>query len=306
MQHSADGALTAREDTKAMIGNTMSLTKIGPCGACRLVAWALVLLWCAPLAAQQNREVNLTGDYTLISVEGEKLPMAILSEDQQIEVREGSLTLDADGTCRCKTIVRPPSRVDATREVTGRFTRDGSKLLMQWDDAQFTEATVMGELVMMKNHGALFTYQRRPSVKLLDRFLGTWRSVQVQGPNVGEAVELTYRRHLGGQFVQEVGAVDGKEVAMIMYGYDTKQNIFRLWRFSAVEAPTTATGQWDANRKTFEWNYAANPDEDFTMTARYQFLNDDAFVWEVVGRNRGDEVVFRLVGEADRTDPGKP
>ena len=78
----------------------------------------------------------------------------------------------------------------------------------------------------------------------MDRFVGTWRSVETQGPGAAEQnpVELTYSRCLGGKFVQELGKLSGEDTAMIMYSYDVDQNVFRLWRFATNDPPSEATG----------------------------------------------------------------
>lgn len=253
--------------------------------------------------AQIVKEIDPTGVYTLVSVAGAKLPATISHDDVEVEVRSGTFTIKADGTCGSKTTFGPPSGSEVTRAVTATFTQDGSILAMQWKGAGRTTGTVRSDSFAMENEGTVFSYKRQPGNEVLDRFLGTWRSVQTPGPRaeLPDTVDLTFSRRLGGKFVQELGKVSGQDTAMIMYTYDIDRNVFRLWRFAENDPPSEATGKWNADSHTLEWTYAANAKQNFTMTARHRFVDDNAFEWDVVGRDSTDKILFQAKGNATRS-----
>ncbi len=280
-----------------------TIITLGTCIFIVPLAAGLVLLPARQADAQVVKEIDPTGVYTLVSVDGAKLPNTVSHGNVEIEVRSGTFTINADGTCSSKTIFGPPSGGEVVREVTASYTQDGPTLTMQWKDAGRTSATVNGETFQMDNEGIVFSYKKQPGTDVLNRFVGTWRSVQTQGASVEEQdpVDLTYRRRLGGKFVQELGTVSGEDTAMIMYTYDTDQSLFRMWRFAATDSPSEATGKWNTDTNTLEWTYAPNAKRDFTMTARHRFVNDNVFEWDVVGRDKAGEILFQVEGKATRT-----
>ena len=95
---------------------------------------------------------ELTGVYALVSVDGVKVPANVSHEGTALQVRSGSFTVNADGTCSTKTAFVPPSGKEQTRDVSATYTRQGSKLTMKWHGAGITTATV--------NDGALHHEQR--------------------------------------------------------------------------------------------------------------------------------------------------
>jgi hypothetical protein len=77
-----------------------------------------------------------------------------------LQVRSGSFTVKAGGTCSTKTTFVPPSGAEATRDVSATYTKEGSKLTMQWQGAGMTTATVEGGTLTMNNEGMLFVYRK--------------------------------------------------------------------------------------------------------------------------------------------------
>jgi hypothetical protein len=103
---------------------------------------------------------DITGVYTLVTVAGNKVPASISHEGTTLQVRSGSFTINGDETCGSKTTFVPPSGGKATRDVSATYTRDGSKLTMQWQGAGMTTATVEGGTLTMNNEGMLFVYTK--------------------------------------------------------------------------------------------------------------------------------------------------
>ena len=101
-----------------------------------------------------------TGVYTLVSVNGNKVPASVSHDGTALQVRSGSFTIKADGTCGTTTVFVPPSGKEATREVSATYTKEGSKLTMQWQGAGMTTGTIDGNTFTMDNVGMLFVYKK--------------------------------------------------------------------------------------------------------------------------------------------------
>ena len=115
-------------------------------------------------ACKQEPEVaagaDPTGVYTLVSVNGNKVPASVSHDGTTLQVRSGSFTIKAEGTCGTKTVFVPPSGQEATREVSATYTKEGSKLTMQWRGAGMTTGTIEGNTFTMDNEGMVFVYKK--------------------------------------------------------------------------------------------------------------------------------------------------
>ncbi len=118
----------------------------------------LFLSACAP----QGRvaESDPTGVYALVSVNGNQVPANISHDGATLQVRSGTFTIKADGTCSTKTVFVPPSGAEATREVSATYTKAGSKLTMRWKGAGMTTGTVEGNTFTMNNEGMVLAYHK--------------------------------------------------------------------------------------------------------------------------------------------------
>jgi len=260
---------------------------------------------------------NPTGVYTLVTVNGSKLPATVSHGDAVIEVRSGTFTINADGTCRSKVSFGPPSGAEFTREVDATYTREGSKLNMQWKGAGMTTGVVKSDTFTMDNEGMVFAYRKQPALPtgdgqlVLDRFIGTWRT-DYRSPKAewtpvektGSAA-LTYSRVLGGQFVQEQGTHADDRTALLMYTYDAREECYRLWWFSSTGQSSLAKGVWDSDTNTLTWTYRASAEQEFTMTASHHFVSDDVFEWDLVGKDATGKILFQTKGNASRTTFGQ-
>lgn len=272
-----------------------------------LLAIGLLLLSACHANAQVVNDDDPTGFYKLVAVDGAQLPTTVSHGNVQVEVRAGTFTINADGTCGTKTIFGPPAGPKFTREVTATYTQQGSTLTMQWKGAGRTVGQVKGDSFTMDNEGIIFSYQKQPGNEVLDRFLGTWTSAVTQGPGAeeNETVDLVYTRVLGGKFVQELGEVAGEITAMIMFTYDTDEDLYRAWRFAATDSSSESTGHWDPVSKTLEWTSVAKAGQEFAMTSRHHFVNDSVFEWGVDGKDSTGKIVFQMKGKATRTSESK-
>ena len=138
-----------------------------PVKAITIARPALCLLLTAGLllsACKQESNVatgsNPTGVYALVSVGGNNVPASVSHDGVALQVRSGTFTLKADGTCSTRTIFVPPSGSATTNEVSATYTKDGSKLTMQWQGAGTTTGTIEGNTFTMENEGMVFVYRR--------------------------------------------------------------------------------------------------------------------------------------------------
>jgi hypothetical protein len=126
---------------------------------CSLLAVSLLLYGCKP-EGKVAKDTAPTGTYALVSVDGKQVPATIDHDGTAIKVNSGTFTINADGTCSTKTVFVPPSGAEASKEVSATYTREGSKLTMQWSGAGTTTGTVEGNTFTMNNEGMLFVYRK--------------------------------------------------------------------------------------------------------------------------------------------------
>jgi len=119
----------------------------------------LLLSACKP-EAKVARDVDATGIYSLVSVNGGNVPASISHEGTALLVRSGTFIIKADGTCSTKTVFVTPSGPEATREVSATYTKEESKLTMKWQGAGMTTGTIEGNTCTMDNEGMLFVYRK--------------------------------------------------------------------------------------------------------------------------------------------------
>ncbi len=100
-----------------------------------------------------------SGVYTLISVNGKPVPTS-LSDEGAVQVRSGTFTINADGTCTSKMTFVRGSASEATAVVRATYTKEGSKLTMQWTGAGTTVGTIDGSTFSMNNEGSMFAYRK--------------------------------------------------------------------------------------------------------------------------------------------------
>ena len=126
---------------------------------CVLLTAGLLLSACKP-EAKVAKDVDPTGVYALVSVNGNAVPASVSHDGTALQVRSGSFTIKADGTCGTKTVFVPPSGQEATREVSATYTKERSKLTMKWQGAGMTTGTIEGNTFTMDNEGMLFVYKK--------------------------------------------------------------------------------------------------------------------------------------------------
>ena len=98
---------------------------------CSVLTAGLVMCACTKKDSTV-KDADFAGEYALISVDGKPVPANITHEGAAMQVRSGKFTIKTDGTCSTKTVFVPPSGTEVAREVSATYSKDGSKLSMQW------------------------------------------------------------------------------------------------------------------------------------------------------------------------------
>lgn len=125
-----------------------------------LVAFALVLAAGCHPGAKVASDLDPAGTYTLVSVNGQRVPATIDHEGTPLVVRKGTFVIRADGTCTSVVDFRLPTGAEAAREVKATYTRNGATLTMSWEGAGTNTGTLSGNGFTMENEGMLFSYRR--------------------------------------------------------------------------------------------------------------------------------------------------
>jgi hypothetical protein len=126
---------------------------------CFVLAAGLVMSACTKQESAL-KDADFAGGYALVSVNANPVPAKITHEGAALQVRTGSFTINADGTCSTKTVFVPPSGTEVAREVSATYTKEGSKLTMQWKGAGKTVGTIQGNTFTMDNEGMVFVYRK--------------------------------------------------------------------------------------------------------------------------------------------------
>lgn len=121
-----------------------------------LLSLFMVTVWAGcKQEAKVAADINPVGTYALVSVDGNKVPCTVQHEGHALAIESGSFIIKADGTCSSKMVLKGR---DSAIEVKATYTRQGSKLTMQWAGAGTTTGTVDGGRFTMNNEGMVFAY----------------------------------------------------------------------------------------------------------------------------------------------------
>ena len=103
---------------------------------------------------------ELTGTYSLVTIDGHALPYIPSHEGGAPQVVSSTLTLNADGTFRMSMSYGAPSGKTVSRDFSGTYTQEGNVLNMLWKGAGKTTATFEGSTLTLNNEGILFAYRK--------------------------------------------------------------------------------------------------------------------------------------------------
>ncbi len=127
---------------------------------CFVVAVGLFISACQKEQPTANVPSSVVGIYTLVSIDGKPVPTSISEQGVSLEMRSGTFTINANGTCSSKMVFVPPGGTEVTFERGATYTMNGSALTMQWQGAGITVGTIDGNTFTMANEGMVFVYKK--------------------------------------------------------------------------------------------------------------------------------------------------
>lgn len=98
--------------------------------------------------------------YTLVLINGKPVPADVSHQGTNLQVLSGTFIIGSDGTCSSKTVFVPPSGTKIVRDVSAIYTRDGTRLTMQWEGAGITIGDIQQNTFTMDNEGMVFVYEK--------------------------------------------------------------------------------------------------------------------------------------------------
>ena len=126
---------------------------------CLSLAVGLLFPACKPVGKPVHNQ-EIAGVYGLVAVNDRKLPASVTHEGVALQVRSGSFTFNADGTCATQTTFVLPAGREVVRDVRATYTRDGGRFTMKWQGAGTTVGTLETNTFTMDNEGMRFTYRK--------------------------------------------------------------------------------------------------------------------------------------------------
>jgi hypothetical protein len=111
---------------------------------------------------------SIAGDYTLIAIDGHRLPYALTAHGDAARaeawpVLAGTLALRPNGTFRVETTYNSnmTGSDKSTYQFSGTCFGSEGEFRMVWDGGGQTAIAVRGDTILVKNEGNAFSYLRR-------------------------------------------------------------------------------------------------------------------------------------------------
>lgn len=165
-----------------------------------------------------------------------------------------------------------------------------------------TVALVLGPFL-----ASAYAQERPAESKVLDRWVGKWKTEVVHKPTEAEPKEtkttgtITCKSILRGMFVEEAGSTsqDGVEHRVI-WGYDPQRKVYRSWFFNSKNVSTTHDGQWDEKTSTMRWK--ADLGNGLTSEAEHHFLDANTYEWTLKVKDKSGKVQVDARGKHTRAE----
>jgi hypothetical protein len=147
-----------------------------------------------------------------------------------------------------------------------------------------------------------------PEQKVLDKWLGTWRTtytIPQTAWNPEErtlSADLVTSRVVGGRFTQEKSEHSDGSSGSLIATYDGRQRTYRSWWFSSQGYTSESTGTWDAKTSTMTWTSKQDGNES---TTTFRFVDEDHAEWDLVIKAPGGQTVFLINGKSLRVKAPK-
>jgi uncharacterized protein len=124
-------------------------------------ALVLALVWTGSIhGVKAEDDINPTGTYTLLSVNGNSVPYTFTTEGVSITIKKGFFTINSDGTCIRNITLVSPNKPEISNDVKATYTLAGSTLTMKWERAGIMTGALSGNTFTMDNRGMVFVFQK--------------------------------------------------------------------------------------------------------------------------------------------------
>jgi len=147
--------------------------------------------------------------------------------------------------------------------------------------------------------------EKPAELKILERFVGTWKDEAVYKPSVStpkerrETSTSRYEWSLNGWFLVERGkTTDGDEDLQILT-FDPKKRAYRRWYFDSDGNIRESSGKWDDKSSTFTWTGSLD-EEGTTVVSVWKFTDKDTLDWTWTSKDKEGKVVGRIEGKSVR------
>lgn len=135
-----------------------------------IVALGLAALAALPLACETRLDsapdgkaaaADVAGTYTLVTVDGHAIPYAPMHQGQRgPTIVSSTLTLNDGDRFESKMSYGKPDGGEFSRDFKGTYFQEGSGLILTWEGAGRTKATIDGDTFTMNNEGTPFVYKK--------------------------------------------------------------------------------------------------------------------------------------------------
>jgi hypothetical protein len=152
--------------------------------------------------------------------------------------------------------------------------------------------------------------KRSAELKILDQFLGTWRTkyrrAKAEWTPVEEngSADLVCTQELAGQMIRERGTYSDQTTSTWLLTYDAEQRKYRSWWFNSLGMTAESNGRWDESTKTLFWT-TVEPTE-FNTKSQHGFPDSGKCDWKVLVQDTQGVTMFRIEGTSLRVNDPKP
>ena len=148
-----------------------------------------------------------------------------------------------------------------------------------------------------------------PEMKVLERFVGTWKVEQTTKTADGREVKATgfatARLVLGGRYLEYAAITNpGEQELYILMTYDEAKKEHRSWFFNSNGVQSEWSGTWDEGTKTL--TRTADLGRGRTGKTIGRFLDDDTTELSLVGKHRDGKVFIKMNSKSTRQRDAKP
>lgn len=120
----------------------------------------LALTGCRNGTAATTASSDVTGVYTLVSVDDKALPCVLNHAGTTMTIQSGSFTITPEGRCISSIKLSVGSNKDMTKVTRATYIQSGAELTMQWEHAGTTRGRVVDNIFTMNNEGMIFIYRK--------------------------------------------------------------------------------------------------------------------------------------------------